>query len=342
MKILYGVQATGNGHITRAAAMAKALRTAAFEVDYLFSGRPCDRLFNMEQFGDFRCLPGLTFALRRGRIDTLATLTRARPLRYLFDLLALDLAAYDLVITDFEPLCAWAARRHGKPVLGIGHQYAFHYPVPVAPGAHLTAKWILRHFAPADWALGIHWHHFDSPILPPLIEPLAFAAREEAEKILVYLPFEDRERLAAWLRQHPGHEFHCYCDVSAESVQGNLRFKPFSRGNFHGDLASCNGVIANAGFSLASEALQYGKKLLVKPLAGHFEQLSNAAALLQLGRAEVVEDFRSDSLGAWLQRPNPDPQVYPDVAGRIVDWIKTGMKGDIHSLARAVWAEVSP
>ena len=54
MRILYGVQATGNGHITRARVMAPALRNAGIEVDYLFSGRPADQLFNMEPFGDYQ------------------------------------------------------------------------------------------------------------------------------------------------------------------------------------------------------------------------------------------------------------------------------------------------
>ncbi len=39
MKILYGAQATGNGHVTRARAMAPTFNKAGLDVDYLFSGR---------------------------------------------------------------------------------------------------------------------------------------------------------------------------------------------------------------------------------------------------------------------------------------------------------------
>ncbi|MEZ9793074.1 glycosyltransferase family protein, partial [Vibrio splendidus] len=39
MKILYGVQGTGNGHIARARAMAVAFRQQNIDVDFLFSGR---------------------------------------------------------------------------------------------------------------------------------------------------------------------------------------------------------------------------------------------------------------------------------------------------------------
>ncbi len=62
MRILYGVQATGNGHISRARAMAKALSAYPdLKVTWLFSGRPKERLFDMELFGDYECRICLTF-----------------------------------------------------------------------------------------------------------------------------------------------------------------------------------------------------------------------------------------------------------------------------------------
>lgn len=38
MRILYGVQGTGNGHLSRARVMAKALMKQDIEVDFLFRG----------------------------------------------------------------------------------------------------------------------------------------------------------------------------------------------------------------------------------------------------------------------------------------------------------------
>ncbi len=40
MKILYGIQGTGNGHITRARVMASCFKELGIDVDYVFSGRP--------------------------------------------------------------------------------------------------------------------------------------------------------------------------------------------------------------------------------------------------------------------------------------------------------------
>ena len=51
MRILYGVQGTGNGHITRARHLAAAFNERDdISVDYLFSGRPKHRYFDMEVF----------------------------------------------------------------------------------------------------------------------------------------------------------------------------------------------------------------------------------------------------------------------------------------------------
>ena len=37
----------------------------------------------------------------------------------------LDLSSYDLVLNDFEPVTAWAAKQQNKPSIGISHQNAF-------------------------------------------------------------------------------------------------------------------------------------------------------------------------------------------------------------------------
>ena len=57
---------------------------------------------------------------------------------------------------------------------------------------------------------------------------------------------------------------------------------------FKRDLATARGVICNTGFELISECLQWGKPVL-RPLAKQMEQLSNAAALEQLGYATTME-----------------------------------------------------
>ena len=119
MRILFGVQGTGNGHISRSRTLARALKSRGVAVDYLFSGRAADGYFEMGEFGDYRTFPGITFASHQGRISGWRTLKGLSPLRFWQDLRALDCREYDLVISDFEPLSAHAARRWGRLLLAI-------------------------------------------------------------------------------------------------------------------------------------------------------------------------------------------------------------------------------
>ncbi|MGB7391532.1 glycosyltransferase family protein [Marinomonas sp.] len=130
MKILYGVQGTGNGHITRARSMAAEFALAGVEVDFVFSGRPASDYFDMDVFGDYRVFDGLSFVAKNGQLDLLATCQKARFLTLFKDIRQLNTRGYDLVITDFEPIVAWAAKRQGTPCLGFGHQYAFCHNIP--------------------------------------------------------------------------------------------------------------------------------------------------------------------------------------------------------------------
>ena len=42
--------------------------------------------------------------------------------QYIRDVRRLDVKDYDLVVTDYEPIPAWAGKLKKQPVLGIGHQ----------------------------------------------------------------------------------------------------------------------------------------------------------------------------------------------------------------------------
>lgn len=339
MRILYGVQATGNGHITRARTMATALAESGMEVDWLFSGRAREQLFDMKPFGEFRCYPGLTFSCSDGRIKYVKTLTGNNLLRFVRDTLQLDLARYDLIITDFEPITAWAARMRNRPSLGISHQYAFKHDIPTA-GKTLGSQLLMNWFAPAQRTLGFHWHHFNRPILPPLIEPPLHPVSYEPGKILVYLPFESTRQIIRWLGDVDGHQFHIYCNTREDHSYGHLHLHHYDRDTFQLDLASCSGVIANGGFGLSSETIQYGKKLLMKPVRGQMEQLSNAVAAEQIGLADVMHRFDHQQLQQWLNKPNPQPRNYPCVAQALVEWIKNGMLEREQQLAERVWAEM--
>lgn len=339
MKLLYAIQATGNGHLARARALAPALaQQHSLQVDYLFSGRSRAQLFEMEPFGDFRCLPGLTLFYARGQINTLDTISKNDLRGFARDVHALDLSGYDAVINDFEPVSAWAAKRQGKSCIGISHQCAFQYRVPKAMG-HPHSRILMRAFAPTQRQIGLHWHHFDQPILPPLIERFERPSGFTTGKIVVYMGFETLADIENMLRPFSSHQFHIYSqEIPEASHHGNLHFSPLSYHRFHQDLLDCEGVITNAGFELASECIQLGKKILVKPLRGQFEQLSNALALEHLGYGAVMPVLSSKDVRRWLAKPGVFAHPFPEVATPLAQWIAGGDWNDIDALARKVWS----
>lgn len=344
MRILYGVQATGNGHITRARSMAPELERAGAKVDYLFSGRPADQLFDMAPFGTYQVRTGLTFSIRNGQMQYLRTLANANMRSLVKDIRHLNTRPYDLVLTDFEPITAWAARLQGTPSMGVGHQYAFAHPVPVA-GDNPIARAIMQWFAPARMALGSHWHSFGAPILPPLItaEPESESSDYgDPSQVLVYLPFDDSAQVIRVLRSMDGYCFHLFCGDKPPGLYGNVRVHSFGRDSFQARLRQCPSVFCGAGFELTSEALHLGKRILVKPTRGQMEQASNAAALEALGLGEATRTLDPEIIRDWLENGESAQVRYPNVAAALAEWIVAGDWTRPDTLTERLWREVDP
>lgn len=340
MKILYGVQGTGNGHITRARTMAAELSKSGAQVDYIFSGRAKEDYFDMEIFGDYQTREGLSFVARNGKLDLLATCRQAKFLQLYKDIKQLNVSGYDLVITDFEPIVAWAARRQGVPCIGFGHQYAFQYDIPRYKGNKI-AQWILANFAPTTSQLGAHWHHFNHPILPPIMQVDDDSNRPGNDQVLVYLPFEDSDTVMEWLERVPDYHFRMHCKDIEPGCYGNVEVFPFSRDEFHKNLGACASVLCNAGFELNSEALQLGRRILVKPLKGQIEQHSNAMALELLGLAEASETLSCGVISDWLENSRVVKVSYPNVAKALVEWLQSDDSSTLSDLCAYLWQQTS-
>ena len=95
MKILYGVQGTGNGHLSRTRALLPSLQRTGVKIDFVFSGRKREDFFDMESFGDFRLFEGLTLFYERGEMRLLKTVTHNKFGRFVRDVYSLDLSDYD-------------------------------------------------------------------------------------------------------------------------------------------------------------------------------------------------------------------------------------------------------
>lgn len=343
MRILYGVQGTGNGHISRARALNRELRLLGADIDFIFSGRNTHDYFALDEFPQRALHHGLQLAFAQGKVDIMQTWQKNKLPLMFSEISALDTRAYDLVISDFEPITAWAAKLQQTPCLTLGHQYAFKYAVPKAEET-LLSRHLLKAVAPSELALGLHWYHFNQPILPPIIQHLTSSACERGY-YLVYLPFEDRQDIVDFLEPLEAESFICFGPYSSVEKVSNILFRPCSAEDFHPALCGARGVICNAGFELTSEALQLGIKLLVKPLHGQMEQVSNARALVELGLGLAMSRLDARQLHYWLNNFQPRKIIYPNVARAIARWINSGnfakeaAAQQITQLAAELWAQ---
>ncbi|WP_026376605.1 MJ1255/VC2487 family glycosyltransferase [Aestuariibacter salexigens] len=340
MKILYGVQGTGKGHIARARIMADAFsQRDDVYVDFLFSGRDESDYFDMHPFDQYQTRRGLTFVTQRGRVSQWQTLKQANLVQLWRDVKALDLSDHDLVINDFEPVSAWAAKRQDTPCISISHQAAFAYDVPTQ-GDSAIDRLLTRYFAPSNIKLGVHWYHFNKPIVPPFITDKA-AEKASLAHVLVYLPFESLDDIQGFLEPLSEYRFEIFHPAVKQNDESRqLAWRKTSKQHFRHALQHCRGVIANGGFELSSECLQLGKKLLMKPLTGQYEQLSNALTLSTLELCHTMYSLDTDVVEEWLEKPGIEPITFPDNPHILIDWLLAGDWQNTEPLCETLWQQV--
>ena len=86
--------------------------------------------------------------------------------------------------------------------------------------------------------------------------------------------------------------------------------------------------------------LQLGKKILAKPLHAQMEQISNAAALEQLGYGHTMFDFDAQTIERWLHDAKAVRVTYPDVAKLLVQWLIDGKPAMDDEFIERVWRDV--
>jgi len=337
-KILYAVQGTGNGHISRARKLYPEFQRAGADVTALFSGRSKSELKDMESFGDYKTATGVTFATKDGKISYRKTARELHGRTFVREMRALDLGPYDSIVVDYEPVTAYAAKLRDRETIGVGNQYAYHYDIPKV-GAHTPAMSTMLHFAPVTTPLGVHWDSFDQPILPPITDPPE-PGIIEPDKVLVYMGFENVQDIIDLVKPFVGERFFIYSpQVKEAKDEGNIFLRPLSRDGFRHDLATCARVFCNAGFELPTEVLSLGKPLMVKPLERQIEQEANALALQKLGYGDAMTHFNQAAFGAWLEKDRTVKIEFPNTAKAIADWVVNTDRSDTQPLVDGLWKE---
>jgi uncharacterized protein (TIGR00661 family) len=319
-KVLYAVQATGNGHLSRCMEFYPALSKYA-DVDVLLSGIQGDLKLPFD-VKYHRHGMGFIFG-KKGGIDYLKTALSLRPFRFIWDVWSMDLSQYDLVINDFEPITAWACRLRRKTCVGLSHQAAFLSKRTPRPKArNWLAEFIFKHFAPCNRKVGLHFQRYDKYIYTPVVrsEIRVLKTHYIANQCLVYLPAYSHELLIPHFRQVSDIEFIIFSKhtLSAEK-KGNIQVFPVGKSEWIKYVCSTAMAIIGGGFEGTSEMLYLGKKLMVIPMTDQYEQHCNAEALKRMGVEicyHIGQDF-SDVLLKWSKEAKVVDVDFPAVSDEI-------------------------
>lgn len=321
MRVLYAIQGTGNGHLSRSLDIVPLLKQKA-KVDVLISGIQGDLSVPFDVKYKF---DGMSFIFgKKGGVDLMSTFVKLKTKKLLQEIKQLPIEQYDLVISDFEPVSAWASYYAKVPCVGLSHQAAvLDKASPKPKNIDLMGHMILKYYAPAAQVYGFHFERYSPHIFTPVIRRQV--REQEVEDLghyTVYLPAYDDEELVKHLKRFDKVKFDVFSKHNKKKIEDkNVTIKPIDNEKFVKSMAKSEGVICGAGFETPAEALFLNKKLLVIPMKNQYEQHCNAAALKQMG-VHCIKSLKKkhyDVLDDFFTTNHKVAVSYPDETAQILD-----------------------
>ncbi|HEU0051036.1 MAG TPA: glycosyltransferase family protein [Patescibacteria group bacterium] len=312
-KILYGISGIGNGHANRQAPIIEHFsRTSRMMI---FAYQESYRHY-AEQFKKNRSVTVVPvdvpfWAGNRKGLDFLATvgLNKGK------DFLEINCKAMaqaekqigrpDLVITDYEPVCAQYAYAMNAPLVTLDQQSKYLIgDFPHQLGGQTYEDEIVRlsmFFPKADARIACSFFQvkekkdIDKKVLifpSTLKESITLLKRKPSKytSILVYLSsqrafVQSFDEVVRICDKYPDAEFHLFVKgADTISAPKNSRVRIYEHGDprFYKILETCSGIISTAGHMLLSEAMYLGIPVYAIPLAV-YEQQMNAYVIDQNG-----------------------------------------------------------
>lgn len=324
-KVLYAIQGTGNGHVSRARSLYAHL-SEHFDLDLALAGKNSEVKLPVKPVWTGK---GITMEYNSsGRVDVLKTLSVNSLSRIRKEIAEVPVEKYDFILNDFESISLRAALRKSVPVLGLSHQAGvWDRSSPKPPDFMPVGKWILNHYARCDDHIGFHFKAYSERILTPVIrDDVLNAVHRPGDRIPVYLPAYGAHELASVFRTLPYSFTIFHREARSVLKDHNLIWEPIHAERFSKALLEARAVICSAGFELPSECLHLGIPLIVIPIRGQYEQLCNAAALRECGVPVLPKPDRealTSALDSVLAKPAVRlsyVDIRPAVISAVKDW----------------------
>ncbi len=311
MRILYGIQLNGNGHITRSLEIIRNLKNNEHIVDIIVSGKN----FSLDiEYPVLKRFDGFSlFFNKKGKINWFNTILNSNIFKLIKDS-KFDCSEYDLVISDFEPITSISAIRHKKKSIGIANQYSIENKIF---SKNILSELFIKYFAKCKYQIPIS---YSGSYLPVISEDILNGEVCDENYYLVYLPTHDIETIKKTF-ENTNFIFKVYSkEVSEKFVWNNIEFNKPDKNKFQKDLLNCSGVITASGFSTTSECLVIGKKLWSIPLK-QIEQIKNARELNSIG--VFTEKFSRKNLMIWVRDYKKVDYNWKNPINKIIEEIKT-------------------
>jgi uncharacterized protein (TIGR00661 family) len=310
-KILYALAGEGSGHSTRSKEIIIHLIEKKHEVKVVSYDRGYK---NLKDFFDVTEISGLNFVYKNNEVKQIPTVfqnvLRTKKLLASFGKVEKLVRTFQpkVIISDFEPITARVAVINKIPFISIDNQHfitgtKIEYPKKYQNDALLT-KAVIEQMTPgAEAYLSITFVpekiiKKNIFLFPPILRNEVLKAKIGVQDyIIIYLtsPFSGFIETLKKIRK----KFIVY-GFNEEKIDRNITFKKASQDGFLKDLANCEGVIANAGFSLMSEALYLEKPYLAIPVKGQFEQVINGYYLEKFGYGKYWDELDREKIEAFL------------------------------------------
>lgn len=321
MNILYAIQGTGNGHLSRAVDIIPELKKYG-KLDLFVSGAQAEIVLPYPVKYKSK---GLSFFFgKQGGINFLKTFQRNSSKDVIQEIKSFPVEKYDLVVNDFEPITAWACKKREVPIIGLSHQSALLSKKSPRPRViDPFGEWLLKNYAPVKKYVGFHFEQYDKNIFTPVVRT---AIREAKVKDLghytIYLPAYDDKKLVQLLLKIPKVRWHIFSKHTKRPYHvGRISVYPVSGQDFIESVVTGSGVLCGAGFETPAEVIHLNKKLLVVPMKAQYEQHCNAASLKKMG-VPVLKKVKKKSISKierWLEEGQPLDISFPDIAGAAVE-----------------------
>lgn len=315
MRILYGINTNGQGHINRARNLIHQMNNDGHELDIFFSGpKPPTYAFDLSP--NYRCLKGMQMAYQDHLVNVPKTIwiniQEGANLLYNIRKMQDKLRErdYSAIIVDMDPYSSIYGMRENIPTITVDHQHSLFHPNAYNPNRHLLDK-ISAHMAIRGTAL---YRNFSfsldytdkalqqgNNVLFPLIRKVDMEKNnyDEEDFILMYFNKSSLKQVTKLLLKFPETKFKVYGFGRDKQVK-NIKFAPTGRKTFVEDLMKAKGVVASAGFSLTWECIQLDKPMYLIPQKFQYEQYVNARRLKRLNYAVYSLSLSEDRMREFL------------------------------------------